>query len=115
MYLDFTLYYPLAYKIAVVKALFNRVNKIWFPDQRYKIPYVCCVFKCTIERLKQTLDLIYINVQVILTSAHGLFIKPGELCEKVTVYFPGEDAQVATSANKQLWVCPEYNTSDYIN
>ena len=49
-----------------------------------------------------------VNVQVILTSAHGLYYKPGKLCKNVTVYFPDEEKQVATSANDQLWVCPEY-------
>ena len=51
--------------------------------------------------------------QVILTSAHCTYIDgdefyPSKLAKKITVYFPGQVPQVATSAANQLWACPEY-------
>ena len=50
--------------------------------------------------------------QVILTSAHCTYVghefNPGKLAKKITVYFPGQAPQVATSAAGQLWACPEY-------
>ena len=62
---------------------------------------------------KINVDDVEVGHQIILTSAHCTYIagdefNPGKLAKKITVYFPGQAPQVATSAANQLWACPEY-------